>query len=160
MPDWQAIGFVSDDFRQEVGGTASIIGVHQDHLNVPSVPIGLAKLAFTIRVHVPLSLPAKNISAVLRFPNGTEQSLGTISQKEVENAQVENRKSGLPHVGFVFSAVAANLQMPTEGMSYLMAKYGEEERVCGVMNIRVKPSSIASQQPSSRSGTDAPKTAT
>jgi hypothetical protein len=152
MIGWTALGFFADDYREEKRSLNTIVGMHPDNMTVMQIPSMIPKLAVIVRFQVETSLEAKPIAVDLKYPDGYEHHIGDFDQAAVADAIEKNREKNLPFVGFVLSAVAYGLGIPKAGQFHILAKYGDEQRLCGFINVQqANPSSNASEQPSSQS---------
>ena len=147
-PEWHAVGVFCDDVRPENEGRMSVMGIMPDNADVPGFPFLLLRLGAYVRVHV---LPTSNINqieVVIRFPTGQEQTLGTFDAVQIEKSKAEAKESGANWCGFITAAVAGNVTIPESGILRLVAKVGNEESICGSLNLRLAAtsSSTASAQ--------------
>ncbi len=61
-----------DDVRQEMGNKMSFMGCYQSELNVPTAPIGLAKLCVYATVLTPIARPFKSLTLRVVLDGQTE----------------------------------------------------------------------------------------
>jgi hypothetical protein len=146
MQKWHAIGLFCEDVREEKTGH-SLIGIMPDNLRVSSVPGVLPKLGMYFRVHLDPAADAVAISSKVRFPDGTEHVLSTFDQGAVRATQEQSRSKGAPWVGFVMVAVASPLPIPAEGRICAVVTVGDEDIVCGALNVEITPEATASPPP-------------
>jgi hypothetical protein len=150
MPsNWHAVGVFCDDIRPENEGRMSVMGIMPDNADVPGFPYMILRLGAYVRVHV---LPTSNINQIevlIRFPTGQQQTLGTFDAVQISKSKADAKESGASWCGFITAAVAGNVTIPESGILRLVAKVGEEEAICGSLNLRqsATPSSTASGQP-------------
>lgn len=149
MSNWNAVGLFCDDVRQEIGGTTTIVGLQPDNMLVPQFPCTLLKLTFVVRIHIPIEIEPRELSARIILTDGKELLLGTFSAQDIDKAREQNRSKNIPTVGFILTAVAGGLNIPVAGLIKLFAKFGDEERLCGVLNVQASsPLNDSSQQTS------------
>jgi hypothetical protein len=148
MQSWSAVGFFCDDIREEA---KTVIGIFPDNLALQHVPGGIPKMGMYVRIHLASDVSAQKISVFLRTPDG-DNEIGLFDVEFVRNTQKESQKNSLPLAGFVCTAIAAPMMFNRSGQIQLIARFGEEEKVCG--NLRIVAleetevtSSSASQPP-------------
>jgi hypothetical protein len=149
MRSWHAVGLFCEDIRQERNGQ-SLMAIWPDNLHVPAVPSTLPRIAVFIRIHVDPLADVGSISAVLRLFDGSENSIGGFTEENVKDTQKVSRDSDLPWAGFMLSAVAFGFPINSTGKLFLIVRVGDEEVVCGTLNIvssNAATSSAASVQP-------------
>src|SRR5271166_4517656 len=147
MRPWHAIGVFCDDIRQEVSAI-SLMGVYPDNLSVPRIG-ALPRLGTYIRIHIDPSTEISSISAKICFPNGMENEIGRFDTDHIKSTQSDSRQKGAPWSGFIITALAINVPIDAAGRILLVAVIGDEELVCGGLNVEIAsdPAATASAQP-------------
>jgi len=147
MRSWHAIGIFCEDIRQEKTGQ-SLMGIWPDNVNVPEAPGVFPRIGVYVRVHVEPSANVGAISGRLRFPDGSHHELGAFDLNLVKKTQEESRQKDAPWAGFVLTALAYNFPIQAEGRLLLLARIGDDEVVCGSLNVRVGTDANPSGDPS------------
>src|SRR5215216_4079886 len=155
MRQWHAIGLFGDDLRQELGNRASLMGVYPDNANIAGGSVVLPRLAIYVRIHIAPDADLGPISVKIRFPNGEEDVLGEYDVNSIKQTQGLVRDKGGPWVGLIVSAIALQVRAE-EGRILLVAKVGDDEVVCGSLNLQVVEQqttlvATASEQPALQS---------
>jgi hypothetical protein len=134
MRSWHAVGLFCEDIRQEQNGQ-SLMAIWSDNLHVPGLPAILQRISVFIRIHIDPHASVGSISAVLRLFDGSENSIGGFTEDNVKDTQKASRESGLPWAGFMLSAIAFGFPISSSGKLLLVVRVGDEELVCGALNI-------------------------
>jgi hypothetical protein len=137
MKRWDAIGFFCEDVRQEVSGTETIVGVMPDNVAIQGQPGGsLPKLGMYVRIHITTDLEVKTISVTADFFDGANrQVIGIFDEAQIAQEKDKARSSGAHLIGFVFRAILSPFPVSQFGRILLRAKIGEDEAICGGLNI-------------------------
>lgn len=150
MRPWHAIGLFCEDVRQEKNGQ-SLMAIWPDNVQVPQIPGALPRMAVFVRVQVEPTADIGAISAKILFPDKSEHPIGDFSAEQVKETQKTSREAGAPWAGFMLTAIAFGFPIEQTGRLLLVAKIGDEEIVCGGLNVvlgeKVTPSSTASLPP-------------
>lgn len=136
MPPWQAVGLFCEDIREEKSGQDTLVGILPDNVNLTKIPGVIPKLCLYVRVHVDLEADITAIVASLRFPDGTEQSLGSFDSDFIKKTQKEAREKGAPFAGFIAKGIGGPLNVSVPGQILAIAKIDNEEVVCAFVNIQ------------------------
>lgn len=158
MSDWNVIGLLCEDVRTEMQSTFTLIGVFPDNIQVPNFPGMFSRLGVYMRIHVSQGAEPKGIKARIKLIGGEEHALGGIEKDFVAGQLAEVAKKGMPHAGFIITSIAT-LPIPRAGRIDLIASYGDEEIICGTLNVAENPtSSSASERPVSQPQSVPPET--
>jgi hypothetical protein len=152
MPEWNAVCIFCEDIREENNGE-TLLGVFKDNLAVPPPPGFVGKIGVFVRVNVPVTSKAGDISVRLTTIDGKDMPIGTFAEIDVKNTLAESAKRGAPLSGFIFRGVASPFLVPQYGRVNVYTKMGAEEILCGTLNFVPTPhsSATASAQPTSQS---------
>jgi hypothetical protein len=140
MRPWHAVALFCEDIRDEQGPKKSLMGVLPDNLTVPETPGALPKLGIYVRINLdPSTKDVGEIAVKLRFADGTENSLGGFDADTVKRSLLDARSKGAPWCGFVLTALAIPFPVTNSGQILAVALVGDEEVVCGGLNILLEP---------------------
>jgi len=134
MRSWHAVGLFCEDIRQERSGQ-SLMAIWPDNLHVPVIPSTIPRLSVFVRINVDPLANIGSISVVLRLFDGSENRIGGFTEENVKDTQKSSRDSDLPWAGFMISAVAFGFQINSTGKLLLVVRVGDEEVICGALNI-------------------------
>src|SRR5215467_7522451 len=134
MPLWHAVGLFCEDIRQEQNGQ-SLMAIWPDNLNLLQLPTILPRIAVFVRIQVDPVASVGAVSASLRLVDGSENQIGRFTEGSVRDTQRASRDIGLPWAGFMLSAIAFGFTINSTGKMLIVARVGEEEIVCGALNI-------------------------
>lgn len=131
-----------EDIREESGGTASLIGVMPDVMNLPNFPIGFQKFAIYLRLSVQTNAKAETITINFRSPGIDQpQLLQTIEREVIEQAQKDAVERKMPYAGVTGAMLFQGFVVREPGTILVELQVGDEAEVIGVLNIRQAPSS-------------------
>jgi hypothetical protein len=147
MRSWHAVGLFCDDIRMEAERRSSLMGIFPDNLNMPAIPGVIPRVGLYVRIHMNVDADAVPLSALLRFPHGEDKTLGGFDTARVRQAQNESKERQASHAGFVIQAVGLMVQVKQPGRILLIASVGDEESVCGGLNVQLQPSTSPSASP-------------
>ena len=139
MPHLNAIAIFSDDLRSEAGGRDSIMGIFPDNVKVPSVPCLFPKLCIYIRFLMTIDRTYPGIEIFLQFDDGTAHSIGDISKELIDSEFKKAKDEKKTTVGFISKAIASPFPINAGGKILVVAKFGDEEVICGLLNVVVDP---------------------
>ena len=157
MSSWHAIGLFCEDIREE---NRSVLGIFADNLLLPTLPATLARMGMYVRVNVPSDTIPQRISVAIGNPDG-DNELMHIDLEAVKDALEGSKKNELSLAGFILTAIASPMTFNKPGQLYLVARYGDEEMICGNLRIVLPSPSTSSNnspQPSSQSQPASPQT--
>src|SRR4051794_14344887 len=127
MQSWNAIGLFCDDIREE---NRTLLGIFTDHLALGRLPGALPKMGIYVRVHVAADAPPQRISVHLVSPDNSTE-LGGFDLDFVKRTQEDSRRNEMPLAGFIVTAIAAPMIFSQAGQIHLVARFGDEETICG-----------------------------
>jgi hypothetical protein len=145
----RAIALFCEDIREEKSGQDILIGILSDNLGLPSLPAVLGKLAVYVRVYFDTSAKPKPIIGWVQLPWGQKFDLGEASTALVKQALEDAKSQGNPLAGVVLKGMFTPLPVPTFGVITAFIKIGEQEHLCGFLNLTLA-------EPANPSGTESP----
>ena len=138
MAPWQVVGIFCEDIRQEKEGV-SLIGILPDNIGGRGFPGRLPKLGIYVRIHIDPYAAIGPISLKIRFPDGSENALGSFDEEFVQKAQRDAKSQGSPWAGLVMNVVAGGITLPRAGRLTVIARRQTEELICAALNIQQAP---------------------
>lgn len=134
-----------EDIREEVGGSATLVGVMPDNIGVPGVPGALPKLGIYTRFAVPSDGEPKAMQVVLRAPDGEESVLGDFAVELVRQSCADAQERGNPIAGFVSTAMAGPFPIKEQGRFLAILRVGRKDLITGSLNFEINGETVQSR---------------
>ena len=133
----RATALFCEDIREEVGGTATVVGIVPDNAGIKRFPITLPKLGIYVRVSMPSDTERpRPMTIVLRHADGNEVNLADFTEDFVRETCATTRGQGSPLATFIATTIASPFPVLSEGrLLVLLRIVGGEEMVIGGMNF-------------------------
>ena len=144
MPAIQVLGVFCDDVREEASGMHTLVGVYPDNLNVPPLPVALAKLALYVRVAVDPHIDVLPMFLWLVPDKGEEKQVNAIDPELVRRAQKEARERGTPIATIMCRIIMAPFPIMDYGRVKAALRTGDDEIICASLNFQPTPAPIPS----------------
>lgn len=143
----RAFGLFCESVREEAGGTHSIVGILPDNMTLQKVPVALPKLSLYVRIVVEAGANPGPLAVWIEFPNGEKREIQKIDQQVVESSRASVAEAGGPLVGFIAHAAFPQFPVTAYGRITALVRAGDEEMICGFLNVREPAASAAPAKP-------------
>lgn len=141
MQTLSAVALFCDDVREEKAGTTTVVGILPDNVSVKSVPVSFPKLGLYVRINFPTAAePPQNLSIRLTVRGSPDHVLTEIDSKLIDDARRQSREKGATLAGLVTFAVMSPFQVKEAQRIDAKIKIGDEELVCGTLNVQIAAS--------------------
>jgi hypothetical protein len=132
MRRWHAIGLFCEDVREN---GSSLTGILPDNIEVPKVPAMMGKIGIYVRVNLDPEDNIKSVTAKIKFPDGSEASLGGFTADTIERTRRDLIDKGAPWVGLIITGVATPFPIQKTGRLSIVVIVDDQEIICGSLNV-------------------------
>jgi hypothetical protein len=143
----RAVAIFCEDLREEKSGQDILIGTMSDNIALPSIPAMLGKLAVYLRVYFATSSKPEAINAWVQLPWGQRFDLGAADERLMKGALEQASAQKAPFAGVILKGLFQPLPIPQLGAITAHIKIGDQEYLCGMLNLVLDPSLFANASP-------------
>lgn len=137
----RAVAIFCEDIREEKSGQDILVGLISDNLGVESFPAMLSKLGVYMRVYFDPTTEPAPFSGFLRLPWSDQIiGLGEADRALMEKSFREAKANGNVLAGIILKGIFSPLPVPSPGKILAYIKIGDDELLCGALNIAPNPS--------------------
>lgn len=129
-----AVSLFCQDFREEVAGTATLIGIYPDNIEMGEGGTALAKLVVYTRINLAVDEPQSDIAVSLRAPNGSDEVVNAVPFARVEAAIEKARLDGNNMAGIV-ARIEGSPFVASPGRYLVVVRYDGQEYVTGTIRF-------------------------
>jgi hypothetical protein len=135
MSEVRAMGIFCEDFREEMLGLHSLIGVLPDNVNVAAVPALMPKLTLYVRIAISHECAVNEMAVVLMSPSGEN----LLAESAIETVLIERAKAeaaiNTTFGTIVHRATISPFPIQEYGRVKLVVRADSKEIVCGALNF-------------------------
>lgn len=125
-----------DSYREEVGGSSSVIGIFPETVFLESIPGAMSRVSTYTLIHFDSLDRPEQLEVFLRFPNGSEEARSSISQQQIDDAATPKPEGSTPPIsGLIISASASPFHVIEPGRVLSILKTPEGEQIIGQINF-------------------------
>jgi len=143
----------AEDFREEIAGTNSLIGIIPDNIEVPAFPGNLMKLVFYTRAHVPTEVQLSDLSIHVMLIDGTEMLLLEVDRDLLRTSRQTSIDEARPHYGIISHATMSPVPVHSAGQVKVIVRSGSGERISGMLTFKAPADALPDEQASGDHGT-------
>lgn len=135
MMNYSIIALFCEHIRRESGGAETLIGILPDNVGLPSVPFVLPSLSVYVRIHLNNGFDPGTLSISLLSAEKAVIASQEIERQLIDQVLASAKQSGTAVAGIVSRLNFRNFEIPAFGRMTAQASVGQEEIVCGVLNV-------------------------
>lgn len=134
-----AIAIFCQDYREEINGMHTLVGIMSDNMSVPHLPGALDKVIVYVRSMFSIESPPKAISVRLTFPwEDPDFFQPTADEVLIAQSLKDAKDHGSPAVTFVTRIASSPFLVKGPGRVEVIVSFDEDEYLAGHLNIELK----------------------
>ncbi|WP_324695453.1 hypothetical protein [Novosphingobium sp. RL4] len=138
-----ATGLFCEDFRQEISGAHTLVGIFSDTITISDVPGLFPKLVAYVRAGLSLDFkPSGPINIYIVEATGSRLLVATLSEEMLKKSVSDAKQKGSPAPGVYCASLSSPFNIPQVGRISLEMEY--EGQTSALVSIDIKKAAAGS----------------
>jgi hypothetical protein len=150
MPDFSAVGLFCEDIREEKTGQDTLVGILPDNMTVQVGAI-IPKLCLYVRIHIDPGTELSPVSLRVLAPNDDLLGTNEFGADLVRETREKALAKAAPITGLISKLIWLGFRIREPGRLRALLRVGDEEILCGALNLQITPAPTVAEQQSEQS---------